>query len=311
VSTRASSNALSLGLIGVGRWGKTLLRALESVLDVRVAVVASTNPETPLLVPPGCRVEANWRAVASAEGIDGVVIATPAALHAEMALAALEAEKAVFLEKPMALTPSDARRVAVASQGQVLLIDHLDLFNPAWRALKAELSRIGEVVRIEATFGTFDGRVDVSPLWDWGPHAVALCIDLLGPPRDVSMPSDGKLELGFASGCSAEITLGDRLPGRARRLVVIGTRGTLAYDDNIEAKVVLRTEESEVALPYGSERPLSVALERFVSEVRAGRPSFRDAALGVAVVDALAAASGPGGAEVTPPPRDSASRSGG
>jgi predicted dehydrogenase len=226
----------------------------------------------------------------SAERVDGVLIAAPAALHAEMALAALEARKAVFLEKPLALTPSDARQVAAASQGQILLVDHVDLFNPAWRALKAELSRIGEVVRIEGAFGTPDGRVDVSALWDWGPHAVALCIDLLGRPRDVSVLSDGKLELAFASGCRAEITLGHRFPARARRLVVIGARGTLTYDDNAEAKLVLRTEESDVSRPYGSERPLTVALERFVSEVRAGRPSFADAELGVAVVDVLTAA---------------------
>lgn len=292
MSTRANSSALSLGLIGVGRWGKTILRALESVPDTRVAIVASTSPETTRLVPPGCSVDASWRAVASAEDIDAVLIATPAALHAEIALAALDAGKAVFVEKPLALTPADARSVAARARGGILCVDHLDLFNPAWRALKRELSRIGEMLRIEATFGTFDGRVDVSPLWDWGPHAVALCIDLLGQPYDASMSPDGRLELRFASGSTAEITLGNRLPARARRLVVVGKRGTLTYDDNAEAKVVLRTEQTNIAIPHESERPLTVALERFVSEVRAGRPSFADAELGIAVVDVLAAASG-------------------
>jgi UDP-2-acetamido-3-amino-2,3-dideoxy-glucuronate N-acetyltransferase len=296
VSTPASNDGLSLALIGVGRWGKTILRALETVPGARVAFVASTNAETARLVPEGCSIDASWRAVANADGVDAVIIATPAALHAEMALAALSARKAVFVEKPLALTPSDARRVATGAEGGVLCVDHLDLCNPAWHALKGELLRIDEVVRIEATFGTFDGRADVSPLWDWGPHAVALCIDLAGRPSDLSVLPDGKLELRFASGCRAHITLGNRLPARARRLVVFGKRGALAYDDNAEVKVLLRAGQTETAIPYGSERPLTLALRRFVSMARAPRPSFADAELGVAVVDVLASASAQMGA---------------
>jgi predicted dehydrogenase len=291
VSTQASSDAVRLALLGVGRWGKAILRTLESVPGARVVRVASGSAETSRLVPLGCAVEKDWRAVVGAEDIDGVVIATPAALHAEMAMAALSAHKAVFVEKPFALTPSDARLVAARARGGILAVDHLDLWNPAWRALKGELSRIGEVVRVEATFGGSDGRVDVSPLWDWGPHAVALCIDVLGLPRDVSVSSDGKLELRYANGCVAEVTLSHSFPERARRLVVVGLHGTLTFDDNAEVKAVLRTGETERAIPYASDRPLTLALESFVSKVRAGRPSFADADLGVAVVEVLAAAS--------------------
>ncbi len=290
MSTRASSSAPRLALIGAGRWGRTILRALEDVPDARVTLVASTSVETARLVPPGCRVSADWRAV-TADDVDAVLIATPAALHAEMSLAALDAGKAVFVEKPLALSPLDARKVAAHAQGGILHVDHLDLSNPAWRALKAELPRIGEIVHIDATFGTFDGRVDVSPLWDWGPHAVALCIDLLGSPHAVDVLPDGKLVLRFAGQCSAEISLGNRLTARARRLFVAGRRGTLTYDDNADVKVVLQTEHGEGAIPYESERPLTVALERFVSGVRIGPPDVADAKLGIAVVDVLSYAS--------------------
>jgi predicted dehydrogenase len=291
MSTRASNRALRLALIGLGRWGKIILRALEEVPDVQVAVVASSKAEAPRLVPPGCTVDPSWRAVVCSPIVDAVLVATPAALHAEMALAALAAHKPVFLEKPLALTPSDARRVAARAVGGILAVDHLDLDNPAWGALKGELSLVGGVVRIEGAFGTFDGRVDVSPLWDWGPHAVALCVDLVGLPHAAALSPDGTLDLRFPGGCRAEVTLGNRLPGRARRLVVVCERGTLTYDDNADVKVKLRTGGTERAIPYGSERPLSVALERFVSRVREGTPWFGEADFGVHVVDVLAEAS--------------------
>jgi predicted dehydrogenase len=264
---------------------------LENVGDARVTVVASTSEAARRIVPAGCAIEANWRAVASAKGVNAVLIAAPASLHAAMAVAALVAEKAVFVEKPVALTPADARRVAARAEGRIFRIDHLDLWNPAWRAVKGALHRIGKPARVEATFGAADGRVDVSPLWDWGPHAVALCIDLLGRPNRVKVLADGTVELGFATACPAKISLGNRFPERARRLVIAGEGGTLTYDDNAEIKAVLRTSGTETALPYGSERPLTVALESFLSEVRTGRPSFADAELGVLVVDVLADAS--------------------
>ena len=76
---------LRFGLIGAGRWGRNIIRTLAEMRDVVLARLASGNPGSAALVPTCCPVERDWRKVAAAEDIDGLIIAAPAACHAEIA----------------------------------------------------------------------------------------------------------------------------------------------------------------------------------------------------------------------------------
>jgi predicted dehydrogenase len=175
-----------LGLIGAGRWGKAYIRTIASLQMASLAAVASTNPETKSLVPAGCLVTPDWRALIALPSIDAVIVATPPALHHEMAIAALEAGKPVLVEKPFTCDPAQAEAIAALAQGKGLavMVEHTHLFAPAFRALSAHIQALGGVRTIRGRANA-DGpiRPDVPVLWDWGAHDVAMCIDLLGPPQ--------------------------------------------------------------------------------------------------------------------------------
>ena len=291
---------LRLGLIGAGPWGRILLRTASGIEGARIARIATRRPETLDGIPADCAVSADWRALIEAGDLDGVIIASPPALHREMAAMGLARGLAVFLEKPMALDVADAADLLalVREKRGILQIDHIDLFNPAWRALRGHLRALGQLHGGEARFGA-DGpvRSDVSALWDWAPHPVALALDLFGTPQTVRLTAlkrreAGRLnavfELGFAGDAVVTVETGNDFAEKERRFLVKGERGSLCYDDRSPKKLVRTDGAGDAALPVPDTQPLTLALRRFADAIRAGGPSDEDAVLGLGVVSVIA-----------------------
>jgi predicted dehydrogenase len=279
---------LRLGLVGAGPWGRNYIRTLAGCSGLRLARVASRNPRTAALVPRDCVVTPDWRTVVSAEDLDGVIVAAPPASHAEIVLAAIEAGRPVLVEKPLALDTASAERiVALASDRHVLvMVDHVHLFHPGYRALKREAAA-GRVLAIHSRAGDLGPyRPDVSVLWDWGPHDVAMCIDLLSrEPESVDAESVERRRVGAAS---------------AERMRLV-----FAFSGNVTATIELSTLDphhrkfsvqlDSRTVEYGGEAPASFAdlpLTRAVTEfaeaVTAQSAALESVQLGAAVVRTLA-----------------------
>lgn len=292
---------MRLGLIGTGPWGRILLHALNAIQTARVTRIATRRPESLDAVPQGCEVHADWRALIGAGDLDGVVIASPPAMHREMAEAALHLGLAVFLEKPMTLTATDAGALLarVRESGGILQIDHIDLFNPAWQGLRAHVGELGPLRSAEARFGA-DGpvRSDISALWDWAPHPVALALNLFGTSKSVRLVAikrrepnrlNAAFELTFGNGVRVGIEAGNDFAQKERRFIVHGEHGSLCYDDRSPTKLVRRGPQGDAPLAIGDGTPVTRALQRFIDSIQAGQPSFEDAELGLGVVSAIAA----------------------
>jgi predicted dehydrogenase len=133
-----------LGFLGVGWIGRNRLEAIERSGAARVAAVA--DPAVPGAL-------ASLDELLEAD-LDGVVIATPSALHAEQALAAIERGLAVFCQKPLALDAASTRAVvAAAREADVLLgVDLSYRHTAAARALRAEIPALGDVFAADLTF---------------------------------------------------------------------------------------------------------------------------------------------------------------
>mgnify|MGYP001806384393 CR=1 FL=1 len=290
---------LRLGLIGAGPWGKICLRAITALEPaMRVSVVASRNPATTALV--ACPVFSEWRDLLSSGLCDAVVVTTPPDSHAEIAVAALDRGLPVFVEKPLALRPDQARAVrdAALRTGVPVVVDHIHLFSPAFRRLRERVAETGEVVGILGRAGKPGGRGENVPvLWDWGVHDVAMCLALMGRIPDqatarlVARPTfaDGRgevveLDLGFGP-VRASLRLGS-LERRQRLFQVTCRQGVLTYDDGADAKLTLDGRPMAI----GAELPLDVALEEFRARAWDGKPDREGLELAVAAVDVLARA---------------------
>lgn len=301
----AATRDIRLGLLGAGRWGRCYIQTIGGGLPgMKLSAVSSGNPETAKLVPEACRVLPDWRAVVSDPDVDAVIVATPPALHASMTLAAIEAGKPVLVEKPMTLSVEDAQEIERKSRdrGVLVVVGHTQLFNTAFRRMKRALPDIGPVRRIVSSSGKWGPfRPDFSPLWDFAPHDIAMCIDLLqATPTRIAAKREvhEKMEGGFGDRClltltfprnvSAEIRTGNLLRPKRRWLEVQGEKGTLAFDDLAPDKLIHRTRKKETALPYEAELPLTTEVREFVSAVRFGSTDTTSVQLGREVIEVIA-----------------------
>jgi predicted dehydrogenase len=145
--------------IGTGPWGKNYLKTYEAFpISVDIATRDS------------------WQSLIDGRP-DGVVICTPPDTHIEIAQFALERGIPVLIEKPLALSLAQAKQL----QGYTapIVVDHLYLFSPTYQAFKR--GTLGKRVRGITTVGTgTKNHEGYSVLWDYGPHDVAMVLDLMG-----------------------------------------------------------------------------------------------------------------------------------
>ena len=289
-----SKGPIRLGLVGAGRWGRAFIATFAGVPETRLVAVASRNPDSLAILPAGCAIHEAWSDMLAAGGLDGVIVATPPASHAEIAMAAIERELAVLIEKPLTLDVAEAEALGERSQTAIAHVDHTDLFNPAWQALRRRLAEIGPIREIDCAWSNRGPvRPDTPGRWDFGPHPLALCIDLFGAEpagvRARRLADERGAELVEATlqwdrGPRAVVRIGNAGDRRRRRLEARGESGTLIYDDVEADKALLNG--SPVA--FASETPLAAVLARFAAAIERGRPDRGDIELAIAVVRTLA-----------------------
>ena len=189
----------NVAVVGFGNAGRTFhapLVAAEAGLVVHTVV--SSRPDEVRAVWPDVRVVPDYEAVLADPAIGLIVLATPDALHAAQAAAALNAGKPVVIDKPFALNLPDARRLVELSESKGLLLSVFQ--NRRWDAdflaLQAELAsgRLGRVVTVESRYDRHRPLVrdrwrenDGDGVWmDLGPHLVDQILVLFGAPEAIT-----------------------------------------------------------------------------------------------------------------------------
>ena len=164
--------AVRVGVIGTGWADRVQIPAFQAA-GLDVVAVASDDASRARRVAQDHGIPqafSDWRDLVSA-GVDLVSVTSTPRVHAEQALAALEAGKHVLCEKPLALDADQAERLAVAAADrpdQLALVDHELRFLPV-RAKARELiasGALGRILMVTARVAT-DARIDESKPWDW------------------------------------------------------------------------------------------------------------------------------------------------
>lgn len=132
------AGALRVAVVGAGNFARgTLLPALKGLDGVELVAACARSGASARSVADRFGIAlatTDWAELVRREDVDAVVIATPHAEHAEMAAAALEAGKAVFVEKPLAIDRAGLERIAACSG--LLLVGHNRRFAPLARDLR-------------------------------------------------------------------------------------------------------------------------------------------------------------------------------
>lgn len=188
-------------LVGFGYAGRTFHAPLIAACpDLRLEAVVSRQAEAVAEVWPEARVLSTFEQALADPAIDLIVLATPNDLHAGQAEAALNAGKAVVVDKPFTLTAAEARHLAALAEerGLLLSVFHNRRWDADFLTLKALIAedRLGPVVRFESHFNRW--RPEVRDRWregdgpgagiwyDLGPHLIDQALVLFGRPLGVS-----------------------------------------------------------------------------------------------------------------------------
>jgi UDP-2-acetamido-3-amino-2,3-dideoxy-glucuronate N-acetyltransferase len=246
----------NVAVAGGGYWGKNLIRnfaelgALRTVCDSSPVVEANIRAKYPGL--QYCR---EYVEVLADENNRGIVIATPAALHFDMAKRALLAGKDVFVEKPLSLNIGEGEELVELARrrGRILMVGHILHYHPAVRKLK-ELVNNGSLGRIEYAYSNRLNmgkiRAEENILWSFAPHDISALIGILDEePQSVTCEGGFYVtkdvadvtvsQLTFASGVKAHTFVSWLHPFKEQRLVVIGSEQMAVFDDTAIDKLVI------------------------------------------------------------------------
>lgn len=294
---------IRLGLVGVGRWGKNFLSTAEKNKDVSISHICARTATTLNLVHGNYIKTTNYKELLDDGLLDGVIIATPASTHFEIAQYFIQKKIPILLEKPAALNFEDTVKLNHFSKqhNTPVIIGHEYLYNPAFRALQQRLSTFGKVKYIRSQAGNWGPfRSDVNTLWDWGPHDVSMILALLNTlPIEVTGWTDGieenivYIKLKYPKSLNAFIQLTRSSKTKTRILEIVGTSQYLMYDELADRKLshfFLKDYQNRITYPsYASTTPIEEEMKAFIHMIRTREAPNSDIRFAVDVARVLKA----------------------
>jgi predicted dehydrogenase len=243
---------IGLAVIGAGYWGPNLVRNFQASPSFHLRWLCDLDLERARKVLGGYSTVAatdDYAAILADEEVQAVAIATPAGTHLDVAMAALRAGKHVLVEKPLAATYDEGRRLVdeAAARGLVLMCDHTYCYTPAVTRIR-EIVRSGElgdlhyVDSVRINLGLVQRDIDV--MWDLAPHDLSILDFIL--PDDVTVVAVAAhgadpigagrscvtyLTLELSSGAIAHIHVNWLSPTKVRTTMIGGSKRTLVWDD--------------------------------------------------------------------------------
>ncbi len=320
---------MNFGVIGYGYWGPNVVRNLASLEGSRVLTIAEINPAARKRAQkayPGINVTPDAADVLKSAEIDAVAVVSPVWTHYELAKAALENGKHVFVEKPFTSNSTQAEELINLAQQKNLkiMVDHTFLFTGAVKKISQLLDEgtLGKLYYYDSTrvnLGLF--QHDINVLWDLAPHDLSI-MDYLIKASPEAVVATGQrhlngnedmayLTLYFPEEVIAHVNVNWLSPVKVRTTLIGGEKRMLVWND-LEADEKVKVYDKgvnitnreglyELLVNYRSGDMWAPQLEQvealrnelsyFVECISSGQDPFNDGCAGLRVVKMLEAAS--------------------
>src|SRR5271165_4259868 len=247
--SEGSKNMVNFGVIGYGYWGPNIVRNLDGLEGARVVAVSDKVTAARARAQKttrGIRVTADACEVISSSEIDAVSIITPVWTLFELAKAARENGKQIFVEKPFTTTSAQAEELInlAATKNLKIMVDHTFLFTGAVRKIKQLLQEdaLGKLYYYDSmrvNLGLF--QHDINVIWDLAPHDLSI-MDYLIQERPEEIVATGQSHLNgtedvafitlyFPNDVIAHINVNWLSPVKVRTTLIGGEKKMLVWND--------------------------------------------------------------------------------
>lgn len=284
-------------VVGGGRWGRNHIRTL-SQMGCLAAITETNNSCRSTLCAsyPTVACHSNLEDAMQSH-YDGYVLATPAGTHYHLAKRLILNGLNVLIEKPMTLIADQAQELVdlAKTSGSRLMVGHVLLFHPAIRKIKEVIGQglLGKLFYVYSTrlnLGTV--RTEENVFWSFAPHDISVLDYLIGSPAIKIRAKGAKFlqesvydvtmtVMEYPGNVHGHILVSWIHPFKEQRLVVVGSRGMISFDDSSAAKDILfynkRVEfvdgkplcidnPTEI-IPYERKMPLEEELRYFIAHL--------------------------------------------
>lgn len=241
---------VQIGIIGLGYWGPNLIRNFSATKGCRIAAIADLQLhklEKFKQLYPGIKTFQNADDLIKDANIDAIVIATPVFSHFPLAKAAMENDKHVLIEKPMASSVKEAETLIDLSlkKNKILMVDHTFLYTGAVQKIKefVDSGVIGKIQYVDSTrinLGLF--QPDINVLWDLAPHDISI-LNYIYADAPVSVHATGichtkngieniaYLTVSYRNDMIAHFNCSWTSPVKIRKFLIGGDKKMIVYDD--------------------------------------------------------------------------------
>jgi predicted dehydrogenase len=246
---RRNSNMVNFGAIGYGYWGPNVVRNLDGLEGANIVAISDKSAAARGRAEKamhGVYVTPDANEVITSPDIDAVAIVTPVWTHFELAKAALENGKHVFVEKPFTSNTAQAEELInlAARKNLQIMVDHTFLFTGAVRKIKQLLQEdaLGKLYYYDSTrvnLGLF--QHDVNVIWDLAPHDLSI-MDYLIEGNAEQIVATGQTHLNghedvafitlyFPNEVIAHINVNWLSPVKVRMTLIGGEKKMLVWND--------------------------------------------------------------------------------
>ncbi len=241
---------VNVGIIGCGHWGPNHIRVFSQLSNSRAFMCADVSEDRLKLIKniaPSIQTTTNYKDIMNHADIQAVCIATPTNTHFALTKEALENNKHVLCEKPLALRPEECQilRDLAQKKNRILMVGHIFIFNPGIIWLKdyiqsGELGKIFYAYSTRTNLGPF--RYDVNALWDLAPHDISIFNYILNGTA-TSASARGQKCLGsqledisfatleYPNNVMVNIHVSWLDPKKVRQITIVGEKKMVVWDD--------------------------------------------------------------------------------
>ncbi len=258
-----------VALVGYGYWGPNLARSLSEIPGVEVSYIvdqSEANLNKAKARFPQARTLPDISPALEDKEVAGVVISTPAETHYELAKRCLEAKKDILVEKPLALSYAEGKKLLHMTRqtDRILMVGHLMLYHPTVEYMKNLLKK-GEIGKPRYFFSQRLNlgrvRTDENAMWSLAPHDISVLLYFLDETPESICAHGGcflqdniedivLIHLRFPSGTIADIQVSWLAPHKIRRITLVGEKKMLVFDD-VEPFEKLKVYEWTIAPSHG------------------------------------------------------------
>jgi predicted dehydrogenase len=291
---------LRVASLGMGWWSDVLADAINrsGKLKITACYTRSEEKRAAFAAKYGCRAVPSYEAILADKDIEAVINTTPNGVHLETTRAAADAGKHVFLDKPIANTVSDGRRITELCRkaGVVLALGYQRRRESQFRWIKRQIDEglFGKLVNAEANISRDRlGKIDLGS-WRYqaagmpggvmlqiGIHYTDVLEYLIGPVKAVSgqfarlvLPGDNpdvaSLVLEHDNGALSTLNASYASASEYYLMNIYGKEATAYYDMFGGLRMLKRGEEKPVKVPFANKDTIAEELEEFADAIRGG-----------------------------------------